>query len=84
VTGGSAGIGFGRCAHLLQHNPERIYLLSNKEDHADESIQKLGEWGNTSKVEWKKCNLEDLEQTKQVAEELVQLARIDALIVMLG
>ncbi|EPE27377.1 NAD(P)-binding Rossmann-fold containing protein [Glarea lozoyensis ATCC 20868] len=84
VTGGSAGIGFGICAHLLQHNPEKIYLLSNKEDHADESIQKLGEWGDASKVEWKKCNLEDLEQTKEIAEELKQLPKIDALICNAG
>jgi WW domain-containing oxidoreductase len=69
---------------LLQHNPEKIYLLSNKEEHADESIQKLAEWGDTSKVEWKKCNLEDLEQTKQVAEELAKLPKIDALICNAG
>src|SRR4051812_44742050 len=35
VTGGSAGIGYGVVAHLLQHNASAIHLLSNKEEHAE-------------------------------------------------
>ncbi|KAL4984727.1 hypothetical protein BDW68DRAFT_180372 [Aspergillus falconensis] len=37
VTGGSAGIGFGICAHLLQHNPAALYLLGKKEEHIQEA-----------------------------------------------
>lgn len=33
VTGGSAGIGYGISAHILQHNCERLYLISKKEEH---------------------------------------------------
>ena len=35
VTGGSAGIGFGICAHILQHNPAALYLLGKKESSTD-------------------------------------------------
>jgi WW domain-containing oxidoreductase len=85
VTGGSAGIGYGIVAHILQHNPEKIYLLSNKEQHADEAQEALKEWGDTSKVEWRKCNLEDLKQTDDVAKQLVkELSRLDALVCNAG
>ncbi|EOA83159.1 hypothetical protein ACJQWK_00134 [Exserohilum turcicum] len=85
VTGGSAGIGYGIVAHLLQHNPAKIYLLSNKEDHADEAQEALKEWGDTSKVEWRKCNLEDLKQVDEVAKSLAkELGRLDALICNAG
>lgn len=85
MTGGSAGIGYGIVAHLLQHNPAKIYLLSNKEDHADEAQEALKEWGDTSKVEWRKCNLEDLKQVDEVAKSLAkELGRLDALICNAG
>ena len=85
VTGGSAGIGYGIVAHLLQHNPAKIYLLSNKEEHASEAQEALKEWGDISKVEWKKCNLEDLKQVDEVAKQLVQeLNRLDALVCNAG
>jgi len=43
VTCGSAGIRLGICAHLLQHNAEKIYMLSNKADHAHETIEELAD-----------------------------------------
>lgn len=85
VTGGSAGIGYGIVAHLLQHNPAKIYLLSNKEQHADEAQEALKEWGDISKVEWRKCNLEDLKQVDEVAKSLAkELDRLDALVCNAG
>jgi len=85
VTGGSSGIGFGIVAHLLQHKPERIYLLSNKEEHADQAQEALKEWGDVSKVEWRKCNLENLSQTDEVARQLAkELTRLDALVCNAG
>lgn len=85
VTGGSAGIGYGIVAHLLQHNPAKIYLLSNKEEHADEAQEALKVWGDVSKVEWRKCNLEDLKQVDEVAKSLAnELDRLDALICNAG
>lgn len=79
ITGGTAGIGFGITAHLLQHNPKKIYILSNKEQHADEAQAELKKYGDVSKVEWKKCNLEDLKQVDEVAKELKsQLNQLDA------
>jgi len=45
----------------------------------------LKEWGDISKVEWKKCNLEDLKQVDEVAKQLVQeLNRLDALVCNAG
>jgi WW domain-containing oxidoreductase len=85
VTGGSAGIGYGIVAHILQHNPAKIYLLSNKEQHADEAKESLREFGDISKVEWRQCNLEDLKQTDEVAKQLSQeLSRLDALVCNAG
>jgi WW domain-containing oxidoreductase len=85
VTGGSAGIGYGIVAHILQHNPAKIYLLSNKEHHADEAQESLKEFGDISKVEWRQCNLEDLKQTDEVAKQLSQeLSRLDALVCNAG
>lgn len=85
VTGGSAGIGFGIVAHLLQHNPAKIYLLSNKEHHADEAQTELKKWGDASKVEWRQCNLESLRQTDEVAKGLAkELHRLDGLVCNAG
>ncbi|KIV80422.1 hypothetical protein PV11_07922 [Exophiala sideris] len=85
VTGGSAGIGFGIAAHLLQHNASSITILSNKEDHAQSAIEELKEYGDTSKVHWTKCDLEDLKFTDKVANELAQShQKIDGLILNAG
>ncbi|KAH7053244.1 hypothetical protein B0J12DRAFT_739354 [Macrophomina phaseolina] len=84
VTGGSAGIGFGIVAHLLQHNASKIYLLSNKEEHAEEAQEELKKYGDTSRVEWKKCNLEDLKHVDEVAKELSSLEKIDGLVLNAG
>lgn len=85
VTGGSAGIGYGIVAHILEHNPAKIYLLSNKEEHAVEAQEALKEWGDSSKVEWRQCNLEDLKQTDEVARSLAkELDRLDALVCNAG
>jgi WW domain-containing oxidoreductase len=85
VTGGSAGIGYGIVAHILQHNPAKIYLLSNKEDHADEAKESLKDFGDISKVEWRQCNLEDLKQTDEVSRQLAnELTRLDALVCNAG
>lgn len=85
MTGGSAGIGYGIVAHLLKHNPEKIYLLSMKEEHAQEALEDLKEWGDTSKVEWKQCNLESFKQTDEVAKSLSnELDRLDGLVCNAG
>ncbi|KAF2736251.1 NAD(P)-binding protein [Polyplosphaeria fusca] len=85
VTGGSAGIGYGIVAHLLQHNPSKIYLLSNKEEHAAEAKSSLQERGDEEKVEWQQCNLQSLKQTDEVAKTLAaKLERLDGLICNAG
>lgn len=85
VTGGSAGIGFGIVAHLLQHNPKKIYPLSHKEDSATEAKAQLASWGNTDKVEWVQCDLQSLMQTDSVAKKLSKsLTRLDGLICNAG
>ncbi|KAF1961879.1 NAD(P)-binding protein [Byssothecium circinans] len=85
VTGGSAGIGFGIVAHILQHKPAKIYLLSNKEQHAAEAQTELAKWGDASTVEWRQCNLESLKQTDEVAKQLAkELQRLDGLVCNAG
>ena len=77
ITGGSAGIGFGITAHLLQHNAARIVILSQKEEHAEEAKQELNKYGDSSKVEWIQLDLKNLKQTDEVAKQLVSEDRID-------
>lgn len=85
MTGGSAGIGFGICAHILQHNPAALYLLGKKEEHIEQAVERLKEYGDVSKVHTKQIELEDLKQTDQVAKELAsKLDRLDALICNAG
>ncbi|KAL4905632.1 hypothetical protein BDW74DRAFT_18329 [Aspergillus multicolor] len=85
VTGGSAGIGFGICAHILQHNPEALYLLGKKEEHIQEATEGLKKYGDVSKVHSMQIELEDLHQTDKVAKELSsKLDRLDALILNAG
>ncbi|KZF25443.1 NAD(P)-binding protein [Xylona heveae TC161] len=84
VTGGSAGIGFGIVAHLLQHNPAKIFLLSNKIEHGEDAVQELKKWGDTNLVEWKNCNLLSLKETDEVAKDLKHLEQMDALICNAG
>lgn len=85
VTGGSAGIGFGICAHLLQHNPAKLYLLGNKEQHLAEAEEGLKKFGDTSKVETIQIDLQDLRQTDRVAKDLARrLIQLDGLVCNAG
>ncbi|MCJ1355576.1 MAG: hypothetical protein MMC33_005568 [Icmadophila ericetorum] len=85
VTGGSAGIGFGIVAYLVQHNASKILILSNKKQHAEEAMEELKEFGDTSHVHWVHCDLSDLKQTDQVAKELARNEKqLDALICNAG
>lgn len=85
VTGGSAGIGFGIVAHMLQHNASKIYMLSMKEEHAEEALEELKKWGNPDHVEWVQCNLEDLKQTDETAKRLKsELKSLDGLVCNAG
>lgn len=78
MTGGSAGIGFGITAHLLQHDASKILLLSAKEQHADEAMEELKKYGDTSKVHFVQCDLKDLKKTEEVAKQLKSEKQIDA------
>ncbi|RGP81182.1 oxidoreductase bli- mitochondrial [Fusarium longipes] len=85
VTGGSAGIGYGISAHILQHNPQKLYLLGKKQHHLDEAAEGLKKFGDVSRVEFVQVELEDLQQTDQVAKRLAsELQRLDALILNAG
>ncbi|CAK1363574.1 putative oxidoreductase bli-4, mitochondrial [Cercospora beticola] len=85
VTGGSAGIGFGICAHILQHNPAALYILSKKEEHLEEAQEALKKYGDVTKVHAVQCDLEDLQQTNEVANRLrEELTRLDALVLNAG
>jgi WW domain-containing oxidoreductase len=85
VTGGSAGIGYGICAHLLQHNPAKLYLLGNKEAHLAEAETGLAGFGDTSKVETIQVDLQDLHQTDRVAKDLAnRLTQLDGLVCNAG
>ncbi|KAH9906663.1 hypothetical protein F4778DRAFT_722864 [Xylariomycetidae sp. FL2044] len=70
VTGGSAGIGYGISAHILQHGPAKLYLIGKKEEHLAEAEEGLKAYGDTSVVELIRCDLEDLAQTNSVAKKL--------------
>ncbi|KAI0165360.1 NAD(P)-binding protein [Hypoxylon sp. FL1284] len=85
VTGGTAGIGFGISAHLLQHSCAKLFLLSKKEEHLAEAEEGLKKYGDVSRVEPVQCELGDLKHTDLVARSLASnLARLDALILNAG
>ena len=85
VTGGSAGIGYGICAHLLQHNLAKLYLLGNKEQHLSEAEEGLAKFGDTSKIETIQVDLQDLCQTDRVAKDLAsRLTQLDGLVCNAG
>ncbi|KAL9115776.1 MAG: hypothetical protein Q9227_000144 [Pyrenula ochraceoflavens] len=85
VTGGTAGIGFGISAHILQHQPAALYLLGKKEEHGTEAQEELKKYGDVSKVQWLQCDLEDLKQTDSIAKHLLStLDRLDALVCNAG
>lgn len=78
ITGGTAGIGYGITAHILQHNAAKILLVSQKEEHAEEAMEALKEYGDTSKVHFVQCDLKDLKKTSEVAQQLKAEQQIDA------
>lgn len=41
-----------------------------KEEHAEQAMEELKKWGDTSKVQWVQCNLEDLKWVDEVAKKL--------------
>lgn len=41
-----------------------------KEEHAEQAMEELKKWGDTSKVHWVQCNLEDLKWVDEVAKKL--------------
>lgn len=85
VTGGSAGIGYGISAHILQHNCQKLYLLGKKQHHLDEAAEGLKEYGDVSRVEFVQVEFEDLRQTDEVAKRLAsKLDRLDALVLNAG
>jgi len=70
VTGGSQGIGLGIVSHILQHNPEKLFFMSRKAEHAEEAKQHLKEYGDISKLHWVECNLSDLHEVQTVSNKL--------------
>ncbi|KAJ9616562.1 hypothetical protein H2200_000281 [Cladophialophora chaetospira] len=85
VTGGSAGIGFGIAAHLLQHKAENVTILSNKEEHGESALEELKEYGDATKAHWVQCNLKDLKATEKVANDLAKSQdRLDGLVLNAG
>lgn len=85
MTGGSAGIGFGIVAHLLQHGCSAVYLLGKKEEHLKEAEEGLTKYGDISKVHPVQIELEDFHHVDKVAKELAStLDRLDGLVCNAG
>ncbi|RYC65532.1 hypothetical protein CHU98_g726 [Xylaria longipes] len=49
LTGGSAGIGYGIAARILQHNCEKLYLIGKKEEHLAEAHDSLQKYDDVSR-----------------------------------
>ncbi|KAL0635723.1 hypothetical protein Q9L58_005358 [Maublancomyces gigas] len=85
VTGGTSGIGFGMVTQLLKKNPARILLLSDKELHANLAQEELQKYGDSSRVEWVKCDLRDLREVDRTAKALREKEkRLDCLVANAG
>jgi NAD(P)-dependent dehydrogenase (short-subunit alcohol dehydrogenase family) len=84
VTGGSEGIGFG-CTHtLLEHNVSKLFILSQRQDIAEDAKKAITEelgYERADRVVLMQCDLADWEQTGKVAFEIAkQTDRLDILI----
>lgn len=85
VTGGTLGIGFGIVTQLLRRNPAKILLLSDKELHANLAQEELRKYGDASRVEWVKCDLQDLKEVDRTAKALREREkRLDCLVANAG
>lgn len=79
VTGASSGLGLAIACHLLKHNAAKIIAISNDDEHASGATEQLKSWGDTGKVIWHKCDLQDLRQVDRTAQKLKdEEKRIDA------
>lgn len=85
VTGASSGLGFAITCHLLKHNARKIITLSSNEEHASMEMEQLKCWGDTDRVVWHKCDLQDLRHVDRTAKKLKdEEKRIDALVLNAG
>lgn len=53
-------------------------LVSQKEQHAEEAMEELKKYGDTSRVHFVQCDLKDLRKTDEVAKQLKGEKQIDA------
>ena len=84
VTGGSEGIGYG-CTHsLLSHNIEKLFIISQSQDIAQDAIDAIAKdisKEKAQKVEWLQCDLSDWDAVKKTADSIAQKTdRLDILI----
>ncbi|TGZ76710.1 NAD(P)-binding protein, partial [Ascodesmis nigricans] len=85
VTGGTAGIGFGISAHILAHNPGKLYILSRNPSHAATALKDLKKYGDTGKVEWVQCDLGCLKSVDVTARWIRrECPRLDSIIANAG
>lgn len=71
MTGGSQGIGFEVAKALALANA-RVFLLSRKEENAEEAISKIKQAssGTIPDVTFLQCDLGNLEQVKHIADNV--------------
>jgi len=91
LTGGSDGIGREIAAHLLEHNIEKLYILSRTREKFNDAkefwVEKHGlkEEHIRRSAEFLPCDLSDITAVKKVADELVsKLHRLDILFLNAG
>ena len=84
ITGGSEGIGYGAAFTLLQHNLDKLVIISVSRETVDSAMadikEKLGE-DKAKRVTWLQCDLADWKAVAATSKEIrQQFDRIDILI----
>jgi NAD(P)-dependent dehydrogenase (short-subunit alcohol dehydrogenase family) len=70
VTGGSEGIGYACTKTLLDHNVEKVFVLSVKRDALDKAMATLSE-PHQKKVHWIQCDLSKWETDTVTAADKI-------------
>ena len=84
VTGGALGIGY-EVSRALAHAGCKVIMVNRKEEQGQEAIAKIREQTPEADIDWKECDMGNLEQIREVFSGLRDsLDRLDYLVLSAG
>ncbi|OSS54387.1 hypothetical protein B5807_00171 [Epicoccum nigrum] len=84
VTGGALGIGY-EVSRALAHAGVKVIMVNRKEEQGSEAIEAIKKEKADAQVEWKHCDMGNLNEVKSVFSEIREsLDRLDFLVLSAG